>query len=134
MSLKPQAVRDTATDQNFRQIAQQFPIQAQNLADSVKELSPQLQTAGSHKEAFGSFTVTWAGGTNFSPVKEVEHGLEAVPADVHLNVTGTNIAAFLPPNVWLSTDPTSTLLKIQAWANGLVTAGKTATVYWRAIT
>jgi len=151
----PTIVRDQAVQQCLDFLARRFPIQkadmgkesvgsdelgkeaveAGHLAKATKELFPQLATPGSHKEAFGSVTVKWAGGSNFiEKVIVVEHGLGAVPAAVALTITGTNIGAWLPPSVYLSADPTATKLEIQATANGAPTAGKTATVYWRAIT
>jgi hypothetical protein len=71
-----QPVKDAASDQNFRTLEKQFPIQSQDVAESVKELFPQLVTAGSHKVAFGVSVCGWTPGAHLSNVTEVSHGLK----------------------------------------------------------
>lgn len=129
----PSTVQDPNQQEINDTLARVFPLSADKLGKSAKELFPQLVTPAARKEAFGSKTVTWPGATNFAGIVEIAHGLGVVPASISLTVTATNISAFLPPNAYLSADPTSTVLKVQVWANGAVTAGKTAIVYWRAI-
>lgn len=72
MALSLQAVHDPATDQNFRTIADQFPIGADALIATVLRL---LEGKGSVD--LGSSSVTFAG-TN-EATKTVAHDLGRVP-------------------------------------------------------
>lgn len=80
MPMRLQAVQDPVVDQNFRQIESQFPIQAETLAKSAKELFPQLAETAERKIAFGTATFEWAGGTKISKKLKITHGLGASPS------------------------------------------------------
>lgn len=56
MSLSLQAVKDPATDQNFRQIAEKFPIQGEDLSANAAGLAGGVSGAGT-VEAGSGFTV-----------------------------------------------------------------------------
>jgi hypothetical protein len=89
LTLPLQAVSDPASDQNFRTISRQLPLQPQQLSDAAKDLFPQLVTGGAHKINFGTTTVTFPGAENASKNKEVEHGLGTTPAAILVTCEGT---------------------------------------------
>jgi hypothetical protein len=96
--LKLQAVKDDATDQNFRQLERQFPIQASEVADSVKELFLQLGTIGSRKVNLGTAKLKWSASQQSNTV-EIEHGLPATPLLVLSQLRSfqlTNITLYIP--------------------------------------
>jgi hypothetical protein len=79
LTLPLQAVDDQASDQNFRQVGERFPLQAEDIGKSAKQLFLQLGSAGNHKVAFGSGEVTFSASTGSVPL-EVKHGLGVAPA------------------------------------------------------
>jgi hypothetical protein len=83
LSLPLQAVDDQATDQNFRQVGQRFPLQAEDLGKSAKELSPQNPTPASRTINRGKAEVEFPGGSPLTKELAVSHGLgtaEVFPA------------------------------------------------------
>lgn len=72
--MKLQAVKDDATDQNFREVKGRFPIQAGDVAGSAKELFLNLATSGTFKVDFGVTKVKFSA-SKFSPNFSVAHDL-----------------------------------------------------------
>lgn len=108
-------------------------VASTDLATSAKQLFPQLVSAGTHKVNAGIIEVEFPGGSNFSTKEyEVEHGV-GEGARVWLSAVVANIKATLPPNVYLTEDPTATIFKMQAWVNGLPAKGTKVKVHWLAM-
>ncbi len=107
-------------------------IEASDLNASAKELFPQLSSASSHVENFGTLEVEWAGASQFSSEPEVTHGLGAEPKEVLLTPRITNKSTICTASNFT---PTSTKFKVVAWAvQGVPVAGTKAVISWRAIT
>lgn len=108
-------------------------VTPEELSTSAKQLSPQLVSAGAHKVNAGIIEVEFPGGSNFSTKEyEVEHGV-GEGARVWLSAVVMNIKATLPPDVYLTEDPTATTFKMQAWVNGLPAKGTKVKVHWLAM-
>lgn len=78
MTLPLQAVKDAATDQNFRKLAEQFPIQPKNLANAIGKKFLKLVVPGSHSVNFGVSSLTWTAAQSAAS-KEIAHGLKTTP-------------------------------------------------------
>jgi hypothetical protein len=122
--MRLQAVKDAATDQNFRQVEGQFPIPAEALAESAKELFPQLTETAERKIAFGSTTVEFSA-SRFSKEKAISHGLGVTPIAVIASAEFGEIVAS-------TRSYTSTQFSLTAgnWLEALTT---TRTIHWIAI-
>jgi hypothetical protein len=83
VALSLQAVHDPASDQNFRQIANQFPIQGANLAGVL------MLVSGEAKVAVGKAEATYGGGS-VEATQVITHGLgrEVKFADISVEDAG----------------------------------------------
>lgn len=128
MTLPLQGVEDEATDQNFRQVGERFPIQAEDLGKSARQLFVQLATPGARKINFGTATVKWAGSKSETEVKEVAHGLGSAAVIALGGAQTTN-------TFFVTAEPSGTdKIKLQGYAPGSTPpAGTERTVYWIAM-
>lgn len=80
----PTTVRDPRVQQCLDFIASRFPIKASSLADSAKELFPQLVTPGPTEVAFGQGTLKWSAAAEkmASEILTVNHSMERTPTSV----------------------------------------------------
>lgn len=74
------AIQDPNIRRAFEQVAQQFPLHSQNLANDVLVLA---STGTARKVAFGTSTVTFTAST-VSATTNVTHGLGVAPISVQL--------------------------------------------------
>ncbi len=87
--------------------------------------------SGGGKNAEGTAEVEFPGGSNFTGEVKIKHGLGAAPR-VRLTVVAANVKAQLPPNVYLTEDPSATEFTFQVWVNGQPAKGTKAKVHWQA--
>lgn len=117
----PSTVKDPATQQCLDQIANQFPIQAANVANAFLRLA----TVGNHKASFGEGTLTWTA-SKIAAAKEIEHGLGVTPAVVFLTSTNSAITFGVESK-------TASKFKVGGYFEQSVLTG-TFAFYWLAIT
>lgn len=126
----PTIVRDPRVQQCLDFLTRQFPITAGALADSAKELFPQLAEGGSRKVNFGSVQVEFAGGTNISKEATVTHGLGTTPSAVLLQSAAFDGEAYNAEVATVGATTFKTRFLFQAFIPG---AGTKRTIYWLAI-
>lgn len=117
MTLPLQAVADPSTDQNFRQIAEQFPVAAGNLAKGLI-----FSVAGTNlKVATGLSSWTWTAST-LSATKVIPHGLAAAPTFVGFT------PIFEPTTVTINWRLTGTPSKTEFGCCGILSVASTTTI------
>ena len=122
----PTIVSDRRVQQCLDFISRQFPIAAQALADSAKELFPQLAEGGSRKINFGTATLNFV--ASEIATTEISHGLGVTPLVVIANMTSGRSDVFCSVNPISATKAGVTGRQMNSVA---ITA--TPTFYWLAI-
>lgn len=126
MTLPLQAVADPATDQNFRQIAEQFPIQPQNVANAFLGLA----VTGKHKVAWGETTVKYTSAAVESTEASITHGLgteKVFPFFTTAQTIGGRVTDYE------ITERTKTVFKFKGVIQTAFGSEQTITVLWLAI-
>lgn len=136
--MKLQAVRDAPSDQNFRAIEREFPLQGQNIADeavgpsqlstAAEQLFLQLVTPATRKVNFSSVEVEWNVKGIASAAATVTHGLGATPKAV-APVAGSFSGSYAEVEALGATTFKVRLVS----TTGEIAAGTKRTVYWIAI-
>jgi hypothetical protein len=112
------------------QLAQAMNADTLDGIDSLGFL--QLATAASRKVAFGSATITWAGGVPAGGTAVITHGLGATPVTVVALSTVTTGGFAVA--TYLTGAPGATTFTVNGYAQGgNPAAATTCTVYWLAI-
>lgn len=122
MTLTFQAVRDPATDQNFRRIAQQFPITGQNLAGVLR-----LLFVGKGVVNVGKAEITFGGGSP-EGTQGITHELGGEPLFAHVSPEDAGYVA--GTKAYSSTTFTAALQKRDGTSPA---AGTKAKFHWIAI-
>lgn len=124
MSLSLQAVDDQATDQNFRQITERWPL------PSVKTVSGKEARLNS-----GEAKLEWAVKAVKSSTLTITHGLgiAPLPGGISLTLLTSEASLAVVDCRILEGSITSTQFKVIAHANLEVEAGTKLGLYWTAI-
>lgn len=121
-------VRDLPTERNLRDIRKR----GGELESRAFQSFLQLAVLGSHKLAFGSTEIEWAGGTEESKVTEVEHKLGKAPVTVLLTPAYSATSTFVFPEYQLNGEAK---IRIKGFCPPAIKpgAGTKAVVSWIAI-
>lgn len=121
MALPLPHVLDGEIQDNFDEIAKQFPL--------VGFL--RLAVVADRKEALGTGTLTWPGGSQFSTGLTITHGLGTTPINVQTSVVGgaTPLLALSQSSI----GGTTFVVAAQTIDGSSPANTRTDTIHWRAV-
>jgi hypothetical protein len=121
-------LQSQANQANFDQIREWFPIQPEDVANSI------LEGGGGGTSKSGVVKVVWGEESFGSGGVEIAHGLGVMPVNVGAIVSARNLEGeFLAsPGCWVEAiEVTETLLEIKVWSRVKRPAGEGSWVFWR---
>jgi hypothetical protein len=113
---------------NFDEIRSWFPVQPQDVANSI------LEGGGGGASVSGVAKAVWGVKGFGSPGLEIAHGLGAMPVNVGAIVSARNLEGeFLAaPGCWVEViEVTETLLEVKVWSRAERLVGEASWVFWR---